>query len=89
MSAARFRPVDASEASIRLTVEGVSIQVPAGMSVLAALLTAADARAEPDWFCAIGQCQRCRVWVNGQPAIACQRMAQDGDDVAIGNHWSG
>ncbi|MEX0431271.1 2Fe-2S iron-sulfur cluster-binding protein [Spiribacter insolitus] len=93
MSGQGFRPVRDSGERIMVAIDGVEHELPAGMSVLAALLCA-DAVAEgrvtpPDWFCGIGQCQRCRVRINGREAAACQTPARPGDVIETRENWSG
>ncbi|MEX0449013.1 2Fe-2S iron-sulfur cluster-binding protein [Spiribacter sp. 221] len=93
MSGQGFRPVRDAGERIMVAIDGVRHELPAGMSVLAALLCAdavADGRVTPpDWFCGIGQCQRCRVCVNGQEVIACQVPARPGDVIDTRGDWSG
>lgn len=79
MSERRFRFMDAPEASVGVTVDGVPRHLPAGRSLLAGLLATDDGA--PDFFCAIGQCQRCRVRVNGTSEVACLYTPRDGDTV--------
>ncbi len=83
MSGQGFRPVRDAGEWITVAIDGGQHELPAGMSVLAALLCAdavADGRVmPPDWFCGIGQCQRCRVRINGREAIACQAVVRTGD----------
>lgn len=74
----RFMP-EAREA-VRLTFEGSALEGPAGASLLAILL-AADGVQRPDWLCAIGQCQRCLVVVDGRPDLACRYRVRGGEDI--------
>ena len=93
MSGQGFRPVRDAGERITVTIDGVQHELPAGMSLLAALLCAdavADGRVTtPDWFCGIGQCQRCRVRMNGREVIACQALVRSGDAIETLGDWSG
>lgn len=79
MSERRFRFIDTPEATVEVSVDGTPRQLPAGRSLLAGLLATADGA--PDCFCAIGQCQRCRVRVNGASEVACLYTPRAGDTV--------
>ncbi|MCS4503091.1 hypothetical protein KBTX_02286 [wastewater metagenome] len=79
MSERGFRFIDTPETAIEVTVDGALRHLPAGRSLLAGLLATADGA--PDFFCAIGQCQRCRVRVNGTSEVACLYTPRDGDTV--------
>lgn len=79
----------AAEESVRVTLDGRAVDIPRGVSVLGALLLQADGDQQPDWFCAIGQCQRCRVRVNGDELIACQTYLAPGDRIETPESWSG
>ncbi|TVO62401.1 (2Fe-2S)-binding protein [Spiribacter vilamensis] len=70
-------------------MNGEPLEVPRGMSVLAGLLIRADDASSPGWFCAIGQCQRCRVRINGREAVACQTSPAEGDVIETRDSWSG
>ncbi len=97
MSGPGFRAVDGPIEPadwVTVQVDGRATQLPSGSSVLAALLQHAGRAGEttaqaPDWFCAIGQCQRCRVRINGREAIACQVQVQAGDVIDTQESWSG
>ena len=93
MSGRGFRPVRDRGERVTAVINGVQRELPGGMSVLAALLCADgahDAREKaPDWFCAIGQCQRCRVRVNHREVLACQTPIAAGDIIETGGDWSG
>ncbi len=78
MSTAAFRFVDPPSEAVEVTLDGEPKSLPAGRSLLAGLL---GEGASIDFFCAIGQCQRCRVRVNGEVAIACLREPQAGDEI--------
>lgn len=66
-------------ATVRITVDGTPVTVAAGRSLLAALL--ATGSTSVSFFCAIGQCQRCVVRVNGVARLACLVHPADGDMV--------
>ncbi|WP_435105955.1 2Fe-2S iron-sulfur cluster-binding protein [Arhodomonas sp. AD133] len=76
MSRAGFRFIDPQPETVEVTVDGRPHTLPAGRSLLAGLLGDGTGI---DFFCAIGQCQRCRVRVNGEVDIACLREPQAGD----------
>jgi len=84
-----FRCVGAADEGFSIELDGRSVEIPGGMSVLGALLLQADGDQQPDWFCAIGQCQRCRMRVNGHEAIACQTYPRPGDRIDTSDGWSG
>lgn len=86
MSAQGFRAIRPAEKTVRVTLNGERRALPADGSLLAGLLQQAE---RLDWFCAIGQCQRCRVQINGQEALACQVGVQDGDIIDTPGDWSG
>lgn len=73
-----YRFVDETSETVSITVDGEPVRLPAGRSLLAGMAAAGLA---PAFFCAIGQCQRCVVWVNGRPELACLTTPQAGDDV--------
>lgn len=56
-------------ATVRITVDGTPVTVAADRSLLAGLLANGSTRV--GFFCAIGQCQRCVVRVNGVARPAC------------------
>ena len=78
MSGYRFR--DAAGA-LSLMVDGAPFSATAGRSLLAVLLAAGRAGAAADFNCAIGQCQRCLVRVDGVPRLACLYYPQGGERV--------
>lgn len=67
-------------------VDGVPVAVPAGAIVLAALVAAGAMRTrrsvsgEPRFaLCGIGQCQECRVNIDGRPQqLACRVRCKEG-----------
>lgn len=71
-------------AGVRLTIDGEPLQVPAGITVAAALALQAEiwtrrsvlgeARAP---FCGMGVCQECRVSINGLRRLACQTLCEE------------
>ncbi|WP_440996055.1 2Fe-2S iron-sulfur cluster-binding protein [Arhodomonas sp. SL1] len=79
MSETAFRPAGpAPDQTAEVTVDGAAVALPANRSLLAGLLMAGST---VDFFCAIGQCQRCRVRVNGETVIACRYTPRPGDTI--------
>lgn len=74
----RYRLIDAVAETVTVHVDGNVVEIPAGRSLLAGLAVAGLA---PAFFCAIGQCQRCVVRINGRAEIACLATPREGDDV--------
>ena len=70
-------PGDIGE-TVAVTLNGAARRLPASQSLLAALLGIDSA---PTFTCAIGQCQRCVVRVNGRPRLACMTYAAAGDEI--------
>jgi sarcosine oxidase subunit alpha len=78
-----------SGAKVRLTVDGVSIDAPAGSMVSAAVALAGahvfrrSVNAEPRGpLCGMGICFECRVTVNGRPHVrSCQIPCAEGMEV--------
>jgi len=69
--------------TLNLVIDGEPCDVPAGISVAAALALAGNCatrssvsgeRRAP--FCGMGVCQECRVTVNGRRILACQTECQ-------------
>lgn len=82
-----FRALDpADSGSVRIVVDGAAVEVPAGRSLLAGLLTAPGI--EIGFFCAIGQCQQCVVRVNGRARAACMVQPAAGDRVETRPRWA-
>lgn len=80
---------------IRVLADGVAVDVPRGVSVVAALVTA-DALCTRRSvtgqrrfaFCGIGQCQECRVTVDGcMNQLACRTICADGMTITTGGGW--
>ena len=80
MSGAPYQALGEADATVPVTVDGAALRLRANQSLLAALLCADSA---PAFTCAIGQCQRCLVRVNGTPQLACMTYAADGDRIEI------
>jgi aerobic-type carbon monoxide dehydrogenase small subunit (CoxS/CutS family) len=59
------------EGHIDLTVDGRTVRVPTGGSLLDALRDHAGVRSAKDGCSPQGQCGCCTVWVDGQPRVAC------------------
>jgi len=81
---AGFRSVLPAGGEIAVTVDGVPLALSRGRSLLAALLLADRAGAAADFFCAIGQCQRCLVVMDDRPVLACLTHPQGGETVSTG-----
>jgi len=73
-------------------VDGRAMQVAAGTSVVAALVMAGrmctrrSVAGEPRFaLCGMGQCQECRVTIDGRPhRLACQERCQPGMTIVTG-----
>ncbi|MFM0691821.1 (2Fe-2S)-binding protein [Paraburkholderia graminis] len=77
-------------ARVRVTIDGVSVEVDAGTTVAAALVvggcasgTRLSVRGEPRAvLCGMGVCQECRVTVDGRAhVLACQTLCREGQVV--------
>lgn len=78
-------------AHVELTLDGLALRVPAGISLAAALSmhppgcarrsVTGEARAP---LCGMGICQECRVLVDGKRRLACQTLCQSGMVVDTG-----
>lgn len=83
------------EPTCRVTVDGAAVDVPAGASVVAALVSAGSmctrraATGEPRFaFCGIGQCQECRVTIDGcGHRLACRTVCAPGMAIETGGDW--
>lgn len=84
-TAYRWSPHPADDL-VEVTVDGEPVALPAGRSLLAGLLTRSTAHI--DFFCAIGQCERCVVRINGLERVACLTRPQAGDVVETKARWS-
>ena len=81
--------------SSRVSVDGNAVDVPAGASVVAALVIAGSmctrraVTGGPRFaFCGIGQCQECRVTINGRPhRLACRTVCAPGMIIETGGDW--
>ena len=78
MTAPAFRALADTDETVPVTLDGAERRLPASLSLLAALLGTDSA---PAFTCAIGQCQRCLVRVNGTPRLACMTYAAAGDEI--------
>ena len=65
-------------APVVVTIDGHPTTVAAGRSLLASLL-ALDVAVE--FLCAIGQCQRCLVLIDGARRPACLHYPQEGEAI--------
>jgi predicted molibdopterin-dependent oxidoreductase YjgC len=75
----RYRSIAKAHETVSITVDGRAIALPKGQSLLAALLANV---ATADFHCAIGQCQRCLVRVDGRIETACRYVPKGGETVA-------
>ncbi|MFS2216237.1 2Fe-2S iron-sulfur cluster-binding protein [Telluria sp. Tellsp104] len=79
----------------RVLVDGVAVDVPRGVTVVAALVgarspcTRRSVTGQPRFaFCGIGQCQECRVTVDGRAnQLACRTICADGMTITTGGDW--
>jgi len=79
----------------RVSVDGAAVDVPHGVTVAAALVIAGtlctrrSVTGQPRFaFCGIGQCQECRVTVNGRAnRLACRTICADGMAIETGGDW--
>jgi succinate dehydrogenase/fumarate reductase-like Fe-S protein len=81
---------ESGAARMRVSIDGVAVEVDAGTTVAAALILAGarygsrisvngEARAV---LCGMGMCQECRVTIDGRAhALACQTLCRDGQTV--------
>ncbi|KQP18162.1 (2Fe-2S)-binding protein [Pseudorhodoferax sp. Leaf267] len=76
---------------LNLTVDGTAVQVPAGITVAAALRHAGTGHtrqavggAPRAPLCGMGVCHECRVLVHQRRVLACQTLCQDGMVVQTG-----
>jgi aerobic-type carbon monoxide dehydrogenase small subunit (CoxS/CutS family) len=81
MSQAGYRSVAQGPYDISISIDGTSIPLPRGRSLLATLLLVNRTGDAADFFCAIGQCQRCVVLVDRQPRVACMTYPKGGETV--------
>jgi aerobic-type carbon monoxide dehydrogenase small subunit (CoxS/CutS family) len=75
-----FRRTDPARHTVEVTLEGRPLALDPGRSFLANLLTIEGAE-PPGFLCAIGQCQRCLIEVDGEPVIACLAYPRGGEAV--------
>ena len=81
------------EPTCRVTSDGTAVGVPSGASVVAALVVAGSmctrraVTGEPRFaFCGIGQCQECRVTIDGVAnRLACRTVCFEGITIATGD----
>jgi len=76
----RYRSIAPARATVTVTVNGKPLAVPRGQSLLAALLVH---DAAPEFHCAIGQCQRCLVRVDGRVETACLYVPRGGENIQL------
>ena len=82
MSAKGFRSLKPESCDCVIRLDGQAVCVPRGQSLLAAMLLADHLGDAADFFCAIGQCQRCLVMVDGVPKLACMTYPVGGESIA-------
>lgn len=83
---------DTQVAAVTVHMDGKAVMVPAGTSVVAALVmadqlyTRRSATGERRFaVCGMGQCQECRVTIDGVPhRLACQSYCRDGMEIETG-----
>ncbi|MCS0583093.1 (2Fe-2S)-binding protein [Massilia pinisoli] len=81
--------------SNRVIIDGAAVDVPAGASVVAALVIAGSmctrraVTGGPRFaFCGIGQCQECRVTIDGRVhRLACRTVCTPGMIIETGGDW--
>ena len=76
-----FRSIVSPDKHVTLTVDGKTCSAPRGQSLLAFLLAAGTPGAAADFHCAIGQCQRCLVRVDGKVRAACLTVPRGGETI--------
>lgn len=77
----RYRRLAEGRDTVTVSIDGARRELPRGSSLLAALLVAGTPGAAADFHCAIGQCQRCLVRVDGQVRAACLYIPEGGESV--------
>lgn len=83
------------EPTCRVTIDGTAVDVPSGASVVAALVitgsmcTRRAVTGEPRFaFCGIGQCQECRVTIDGHAhRLACRTVCAPAMIIETGGDW--
>ena len=83
------------DSTTRVLIDDVATDVPRGVTVAAALVAAGSLctrRAVTGQrrfaFCGIGQCQECRVTVDGcANQLACRTICADGMAIDTGGEW--
>ena len=89
MSARFVRLAEQGRVTVRLTVDGVSIQALQGDTLMVALLTQGNALRQSEFdagrragFCLMGACQDCWVWTrSGERLRACSNEVREGLDL--------
>ena len=89
MSARFVRLAEQGRVTVRLTVDGVSIQALQGDTLMVALLTQGNALRQSEFdagrragFCLMGACQDCWVWTRiGERLRACSSEVREGLDL--------
>lgn len=77
----RYRSIVGERDTVSITVDGRPLSVVRGRTLLAALLADGAAGAAEDFHCAIGQCQRCLLRVDGVVHAACLYVPKGGESV--------
>jgi predicted molibdopterin-dependent oxidoreductase YjgC len=81
MTDSGYRSIALERQSVNITIDGRTTAILQGRSLLAALLLTGLPGDAADFFCAIGQCQRCIVQVDGRPRLACTTHPLGGETV--------
>lgn len=79
---------------VNLTVNGIPVEVPAGTTAIAALIAAGTFRTRRSVtgqlrfaVCGIGQCQECRVSIDGKAnVLACRALCKQGMQIVTGEN---
>lgn len=79
---------------VNLTVNGIPVEVPAGTTAIAALIAAGTFRTRRSVtgqlrfaVCGIGQCQECRVSIDGKTnVLACRALCKQGMQIVTGEN---
>jgi len=79
----------------RVIIDGAAVDVPRGVTVAATLVAAGAPWTRRSVtgqrrfaFCGIGQCQECRVTVDGRAnQLACRTICADGMTIDTGGDW--
>ncbi len=80
---------DTAIATVRVTVEGTTVELRAGSSAAAALALCPPGvsrrSVSGQWrapFCGMGVCYECRVLIDGRERLACQTLCVEGMQIS-------